>query len=51
MSDMLPKQSSETSFELNLAMFKFKHSVKRESDEEIKQLKAKLAELEKKMGQ
>lgn len=50
MSDMLPKQSSETSFELNLAMFKFKHSVKRENDEEVKQLKAKLAELEKKMG-
>lgn len=51
MSDILPKQSSETSFELNLAMFKFKHSVKRKSDGEIKQLKAKLAELEKKMGQ
>lgn len=51
MSDILPKQSSETSFELNLAMFKFKHSVKRESEGEIKQLKAKLAELEKKMGQ
>ncbi|MBO2526201.1 MAG: DNA-binding protein [Bacteroidetes bacterium] len=49
MSDMLPKQSSETSFELNLAMFKFKHSVKRENDEEVKHLKAKLAELEKKM--
>lgn len=49
MSDMLPKQSSETSFELNLAMFKFKHSVKRENDEEVKQLKTKLAELEKKM--
>lgn len=27
MSDILPKQSSETSFELNLAMFKFKHSL------------------------
>lgn len=26
----LPKQSQETSFELNLAMIKFKHSVKRE---------------------
>ncbi|MBP5663737.1 MAG: ORF6N domain-containing protein [Bacteroidales bacterium] len=35
MSDILPKQSSETSFELNLAMFKFKHSVKRENDDEI----------------
>ena len=47
MSDMLPKQSSETSFELNLAMFKFKHSVKRENDEEIKQLKAELEKLKK----
>ena len=49
MSDVLPKQSSETSFELNLAMFKFKHSVKRENDDEIKQLKEKLARLEKKI--
>ena len=45
MSDMLPKQSSETSCELNLAMFKFKHSVKRENDEEVKHLKAELEEL------
>ena len=29
-TDVLPKQSSETSFELNLAMFKFRHSVRRE---------------------
>jgi phage regulator Rha-like protein len=50
MSDILPKQSSETSFELNLAMFKFKHSVKRENDDEIKQLKEKLAKLEKKIN-
>lgn len=50
MSDILPKQSSETSFELNLAMFKFKHSVKRENDGEIKQLKEKLAKLEKKIN-
>ena len=45
LSDMLPKQSSETSFELNLAMFKFKHSIKRENADEIKQLEKKLAEL------
>ena len=51
MSDILPKQSSETSFELNLAMFKFKHSVKRENEDRIRQLEAKLAELEKRMGQ
>ena len=31
-TDVLPKQSSETSFELNLAMFKFRHSVRREKD-------------------
>ena len=47
MSDMLPKQSSETSFELNLAMFKFKHSVKRENEDRIKQLEAELENLKK----
>ena len=47
MSDILPKQSSETSFELNLAMFKFKHSIKRENADDLKQLEAKLAELKK----
>ena len=47
LSDMLPKQSRETSFELNLAMFKFKHSIKRENADEIKQLEAKMAELNK----
>ena len=31
-TDVLPKQSSETSFELNFAMFKFRHSVRREKD-------------------
>ena len=31
-TDVLPKQSTETSFELNLAMFKFRHSVRREKD-------------------
>ena len=34
MTDVLPVQSSETSFELNLAMLKFKHSVKRGVDED-----------------
>ncbi|MBP5650184.1 MAG: ORF6N domain-containing protein [Bacteroidales bacterium] len=47
LSDMLPKQSRETSFELNLAMFKFKHSIKRENADEIKQLEAKVSELNK----
>lgn len=46
LTDVLPVHSSETSFELNLAMFKFKHSVKRENDEEISKLRERLAELE-----
>ena len=49
MSDILPKQSSETSFELNLAMFKFKHSVKRENDDEVQKLKEEVAELRKRI--
>jgi hypothetical protein len=50
LSDMLPKQSSETSMELNLAMFKIKHMVKRENDndERIARLEAELAKLKKK---
>lgn len=50
MSDILPKQSSETSFELNLAMFKFKHSVKRENDDEVQKLKEEVAKLKKRMN-
>ena len=42
---VLPKQSSETSFELNLAMFKFRHSIRRENEEQIKQLKDEVAYL------
>ena len=48
LTDVMPVQSSETSFELNLAMFKFKHSVKRENDDEIRALKERLEELERK---
>ncbi len=48
LSDTLPIQSSETSVELNLAMFKFKHTVKRENDDEIRQLKERVEELERK---
>ena len=44
-ADMLPKKSSETSFELNLAMFKLRHSVRREDDEKMKQMVAELARL------
>ena len=51
MADMLPIQSSETSFELNLAMLKFKHSVKRENDEEVRKLREEVAELKQKLGQ
>ena len=49
LSDTLPIQSSETSVELNLAMFKLKHTVKRENDNEerIARLEAELAELKK----
>ena len=51
LTDMLPVQSRETSFELNLAMFKFRHSVKRENDDEVRQLKEELAELKKRLGE
>ena len=50
MGDILPKQSSETSIELNLAMFKLKHSVRRENEtsgeEKIAQLEEKLRQLQ-----
>jgi phage regulator Rha-like protein len=45
LTDNLPIQSSETSVELNLAMFKLKHTVKRENDDEIAQMKRELAKL------
>ena len=45
LTDNLPIQSSETSVEFNLAMFKLKHTVKRENNDEIAQLKRELAEL------
>lgn len=51
MTDVLPVQSSETSFELNLAMLKFKHSVKRGGDEErIARLEEENAELRRMLG-
>ena len=50
LTDVLPVQSSETSFELNLAMFKFKHSVKRESEDKIARLEQELAELKQSLG-
>lgn len=50
MTDTLPVQSSETSFELNLAMLKFKHSVKRGADEErIVRLEEENAELKRRL--
>ena len=51
MTDALPVQSSETSFELNLAMLKFKHSVKRENDEEVRKLREEVSELKRKLQQ
>ena len=47
----LPKQSEETSFELNLTMVKFKHSVKRQQEDEVTALKKELEELKKKIGE
>ena len=50
-TDVLPVQSSETSFELNLAMLKFKHSVKRGVDEErVTRLEEENAELKRRLG-
>ena len=46
LTDVMPVQSSETSFELNLAMFKFKHSVKRENDDELRALRERVEKLE-----
>ena len=52
LTDMLPVQSSETSFELNLAMLKFKHSVRRGADEEkISRLEEENAELKRRLGE
>ena len=48
LDDTLPKHSSETSFELNLAILKMKHSIKRESDDRIATLEKEIAELKKK---
>ena len=44
-TDMLPKKSTEPSFELNLAMFKLRHSIRRENDDEMKQLKEEVQRL------
>jgi len=49
-SDVLPKQSTETSFELNLAMLKFKHSVKRENNDEMQRLMEEIENLKKQVG-
>ncbi len=44
-TDMLPKKSTETSFELNLAMFKLRHSIRREDDEKVKHLEEEVERL------
>jgi len=51
LSDVMPVQSSETSFELNLAMFKFSHSIKRGNDDELTKLKEELAELKQQLAE
>lgn len=45
LQDMMPGQSSETSLELNLAMIKLRHTVRRESNDEVQRLKAEIEEL------
>ena len=50
LDDTLPKRSSETSFELNLAILKLKHSIKRENDDRIAALEKKIEELTKDKG-
>jgi len=48
LTDVLPVNSSETSFELNLAMLRFRHSVKKGGgEEEILKLRGEIAELRK----
>jgi phage regulator Rha-like protein len=46
-TDMLPKKSTETSYELDLAMFKLRHSVRRENDEKVKHLEKEVEQLRK----
>ncbi len=45
LQDMMPGQSSETSLELNLAMIKLRHTVRRENTEEVKRLREEIEEL------
>ena len=47
----MPKQSSETSFELNLALLKLKHSVKRENDDSIAELKQVIVALQQEIAE
>ncbi len=51
LEDTLPKHSSETSFELNLALLKVKHSVKRENDEKKTEIKQVIAALQQKIDE
>ena len=46
----MPKHRQETSFELNLAMLKLKHSVTRENDDEMKRLKQQIEELQQQLA-
>ena len=50
LTDVLPVQSTETSFELNLAMLKFKHSVKRGGEEEKEKEKEKIVRMEEELA-
>ena len=49
LQDVMPVQSSETSLELNLAMVKLKHTVRRDNSDEIRRLKEENEELRRKL--
>ncbi|MBR4135839.1 MAG: hypothetical protein IKU03_05475, partial [Bacteroidales bacterium] len=49
LQDVMPVQSSETSLELNLAMIKLKHTVRRDNSDEVQRLKEEVEELRRKL--
>ena len=49
LQNVMPVQSSETSLELNLAMIKLKHTVRRDNGDEVQKLKEENEELRRKL--
>ena len=49
LQNVMPVQSSETSLELNLAMIKLKHTVRRDNSDEVQRLKEEVEELRRKL--